>query len=67
LVSLRYGREDELESDQLGFRFMTQAGYNPKGIVELMQVLALLDKVGNLQNFSAPILTPTIELNDCGV
>lgn len=39
LVSLRYGREDELESDQLGFQFMTQAGYNPKGIVELMQIL----------------------------
>lgn len=39
LVSLRYGREDELESDRLGFRFMTEAGYNPKGIVELMQIL----------------------------
>ena len=39
LVSLRYGRADELESDQLGFRFMTQAGYNPQGIVELMQIL----------------------------
>jgi predicted Zn-dependent protease len=39
LVSLRYGREDELESDLLGFQFMTQAGYNPKGIVELMQIL----------------------------
>ena len=39
LVSLRYGREDELESDQLGFRFMTEAGYNPQGLVELMQIL----------------------------
>jgi predicted Zn-dependent protease len=39
LVSLRYGREDELESDQLGFRFMREAGYNPQGIVELMQIL----------------------------
>ncbi|MDP8963802.1 MAG: M48 family metallopeptidase [Cyanobacteriota bacterium] len=39
MVSLRYGREDELESDQLGFQFITQAGYNPLGIVELMQIL----------------------------
>ncbi|NEQ23559.1 MAG: M48 family metalloprotease [Microcoleus sp. SIO2G3] len=39
LVSLRYGREDELESDRLGFRFMTETGYNPTGIVELMQIL----------------------------
>jgi predicted Zn-dependent protease len=39
MVNLKYGREDELESDRLGFRFMTEAGYNPKGIVELMQIL----------------------------
>ncbi len=39
LVSLRYGREDELESDQLGFRFMREAGYNPQGLLELMQIL----------------------------
>jgi len=39
LVGLKYGREDELESDQLGFRFMTEAGYNPQGLVELMQIL----------------------------
>jgi predicted Zn-dependent protease len=39
MVGLRYGRNDELESDRLGFRFMTEAGYNPKAIVELMQVL----------------------------
>jgi beta-barrel assembly-enhancing protease len=40
MVSLKYGREDELESDQLGFRFMVEAGYNPTGIVETMRVLA---------------------------
>ena len=39
VVSLRYGREDELESDRLGFRFMTAAGYDPRGIVEVMQIL----------------------------
>ncbi len=39
LVSLKYGREDELESDRLGFKFMTEAGYNPQGIVELMKIL----------------------------
>ena len=38
-VSLRYSRDDEIESDRLGFRFMTAAGYNPEGIVELMQIL----------------------------
>ncbi|MGL5834913.1 MAG: M48 family metalloprotease [Waterburya sp.] len=39
MVNLKYGREDELESDRLGFQFMTQAGYNPVGIVELMKIL----------------------------
>lgn len=39
MFSLRYGRNDELESDRLGLRFMSEAGYNPQGIVELMQVL----------------------------
>ena len=39
MVNLKYGREDELESDRLGLQFMTEAGYNPKGIVELMKIL----------------------------
>lgn len=40
MVNLKYGRDDELESDRLGFQFMTEAGYNPVGIVELMRILA---------------------------
>ena len=39
MVNLKYGRDDELESDRLGFEFMTEAGYNPVGIVELMKIL----------------------------
>ncbi|MEL6911475.1 MAG: M48 family metallopeptidase [Cyanobacteria bacterium J06629_2] len=39
MVNLKYGRDDELESDRLGFQFMTEAGYNPIGIVELMKIL----------------------------
>ncbi len=39
MLSLRYGRDDELEADRLGFQFMTEAGYNPQGIVELMKIL----------------------------
>lgn len=40
LINLRYGRDDERESDQLGLQFMVAAGYNPRGSVELMQILA---------------------------
>jgi predicted Zn-dependent protease len=40
LANLRYGRQDESESDRYGFEYMTEAGYDPRGILELMQILA---------------------------
>lgn len=39
LVNLRYGREDELESDSLGVRFMAEAGYDPRAMEGVMEVL----------------------------
>jgi predicted Zn-dependent protease len=40
LVNMRFGREDELESDRLGVRFMAESGYDPRAMVEVMQILA---------------------------
>ena len=40
LVNMRYGREDELQSDSIGVFFMKRAGYDPRGMLGLMQVLA---------------------------
>jgi predicted Zn-dependent protease len=39
MVNLRFGRDDELESDRYGFDFIRRAGYDPRGIVELMRIL----------------------------
>lgn len=39
LVNMKYGREDELESDQLGVRFMADAGYDPRSMINVMQIL----------------------------
>jgi beta-barrel assembly-enhancing protease len=39
MVNMRYGREDELESDHQGVRYMVQAGYDPRGMVGVMQKL----------------------------
>ena len=39
MVNMRFGREDELESDRLGVRFMAEAGYDPRSMVEVMKVL----------------------------
>jgi len=36
---LKYSREHELESDRLGVRFMTQAGYDPRSLMDVMRIL----------------------------
>ncbi|MEZ4782746.1 MAG: M48 family metallopeptidase [Candidatus Kapaibacterium sp.] len=40
LVNMKYGRDDELESDRLGVRFMAQAGYDPRAMIRVMEILA---------------------------
>jgi len=39
LVNMRYGRDDELESDKLGVRFMVDAGYDPRAMIRVMEIL----------------------------
>jgi beta-barrel assembly-enhancing protease len=36
---LKYGRDDELESDRLGLRLMAEAGYDPRALIRVMQIL----------------------------
>lgn len=36
---LKNGREDELESDELGVLFMVKAGYNPEEMIGVMKIL----------------------------
>jgi beta-barrel assembly-enhancing protease len=40
MINMKYGREDELESDALGIRIMTESGYDPRGMIRVMEVLA---------------------------
>jgi predicted Zn-dependent protease len=39
LVNMKFGRDDELESDQLGVRFMSEAGYDPRALMVVMRIL----------------------------
>lgn len=39
LLNLKYGRSDELEADKFGVRFMAQAGYDPRAMIGVMEVL----------------------------
>lgn len=40
MVTLRYDRGDELESDKLGVRFISEAKYDPRSLLEVMRILA---------------------------
>ncbi|HSA88366.1 MAG TPA: M48 family metallopeptidase, partial [Burkholderiales bacterium] len=40
MIGMSYGRNDELESDALGIRIMAEAGYDPRAMIRVMEVLA---------------------------
>lgn len=39
MVNMKYGRQDELESDSLAVRFMAEAGYDPRALLNVMRIL----------------------------
>lgn len=39
LMFLSFGRDDEAQSDELGFRYMTKLGYDPQGAVAMFEIL----------------------------
>ena len=41
LLNLRYSRGDESESDELGVRYMSRAGYDPNALIGVFETLAL--------------------------
>ena len=40
LINLKFGRDDELESDYLGVCFMNDTGYDPNEMTQVMEILA---------------------------
>lgn len=51
LVNMRFGRQDELESDRLGVRFLADAGYEPREMIEVMKILAASRSGGRQPEF----------------
>ena len=39
MLFLKFGRDDESQSDELGFRYMTRLGYDPQGAVDMFEIL----------------------------
>lgn len=50
---LKFGRDQESESDELGVRYMTKLGYNPHGQVQVMQILQEAQDSGGGPEFFA--------------
>ncbi len=42
MLLMKYSRDDERQADALGMEYMTRAGYNPRGLVDLMNILKSL-------------------------
>ncbi|OJX44008.1 MAG: peptidase M48 Ste24p [Chloroflexi bacterium 44-23] len=39
LVNMKFGRDDETQADTLGVKIMSQANYDPRAMIELMNIL----------------------------
>lgn len=44
MFQLKFSRSDETESDEAGILYMVEAGYDPRGMLELMEILAEASK-----------------------
>ncbi len=44
LINMKYGRTDELESDEWGVALLANAGYDPRAMIGVMEVLAAASK-----------------------
>jgi predicted Zn-dependent protease len=44
VLFLKYGRDDELQADDLGVRYTAQSGWNPAGVAGMLTTLSRLDE-----------------------
>jgi len=51
LVNMKYGRDDEIESDVLGVRIMLEGGYDPRAMLRVMEVLAKASSASRQPDF----------------
>ncbi|NOT37491.1 MAG: M48 family metallopeptidase [Saprospiraceae bacterium] len=58
LIGLKYGRDQELQSDNLGVRFMLESGYQPEELIGVMEILKEASGGGNRDEFSSSHPSP---------
>jgi len=55
---MKYGRDDELESDAYGIRYMYKAGYDPHEMLKVMDILAEASGGSERDEFSSTHPSP---------
>jgi predicted Zn-dependent protease len=58
MVNMKYGREDELESDDYGVKYMIEAGYKPEAMIDVMKILKEASGGGNQPEFMSTHPSP---------
>ncbi|MDY7110554.1 MAG: M48 family metallopeptidase [Planctomycetota bacterium] len=63
-IMLRYSRRDENEADRQGVKYMTAAGYNPRGMIEVLEVLESASGEGRPPEFLSTHPYPESRIRD---
>jgi predicted Zn-dependent protease len=51
VIQLHFSRADESQADQRGLQFMTQAGFDPRAMIDLMKILVQVSGSGHAPEF----------------
>jgi predicted Zn-dependent protease len=63
IQQMKFGREDELQSDEFGVKYMIQAGYNPNAMIEVMKILEEASGGARQEEFMSTHPSPENRIN----
>ena len=64
MLSLRYSRGDETQADEIGLKYMAEAGYDPSQMLEVMKILKEAGGAGGGPEFMQTHPLPETRLED---
>jgi predicted Zn-dependent protease len=64
MLQLKFSRSDESEADNFGLRYMSQAGYDPRAMLGVMQILREASKGGRTPEIMATHPLPDTRLRE---
>ena len=51
MIQLKFSRDDESQADEKGLEFMTEAGFDPGAMIDVMHILEKISAGGNTPEF----------------